>query len=61
MSIRDNIEMLEQQIYVACSEDDYETVRQLEDQLEMLRTRVDFLHEGDRLDDNWVNFEDTSK
>lgn len=37
MSIRDSIEAIEQQIYVACSDGDYETVNMLEHQLEHLR------------------------
>ncbi|MBY6196445.1 hypothetical protein [Vibrio hangzhouensis] len=37
MSIKDSIEAIEQQIYVACSEGDYETVNMLEHQLERLR------------------------
>ncbi|EGR0391728.1 hypothetical protein FHO69_04950 [Vibrio vulnificus] len=41
MSIRDRIEALEQQIYVACSEGDYDTVNMLESKLERLRGRVE--------------------
>ncbi|WP_367989815.1 hypothetical protein AB2S62_21635 [Vibrio sp. NTOU-M3] len=41
MSIRDSIEALEQQIYVACSESDYDTVNMLENQLEMLRGKAE--------------------
>ncbi|EDP59344.1 hypothetical protein [Vibrio sp. AND4] len=47
MSIRDNIAALEQQIYVACSEGDYETVTMLEHQLEYLRGRVEHPFEDD--------------
>ncbi len=41
MGIRDNIAALEQQIYVACSEGDHETVNMLEHQLEYLRGKVE--------------------
>ncbi|SHO59340.1 hypothetical protein [Vibrio quintilis] len=37
MSIKDRIESLEQQIYVACSEGDEQTVNRLEKQLEQLQ------------------------
>ncbi len=37
MSIKDSIEAIEQQIYVACSDGDYEAVNMLEHQLEHLR------------------------
>ena len=37
MSIRDSIEAIGQQIYVACSDGDYEAVNTLEHQLERLR------------------------
>ncbi|KQA22976.1 hypothetical protein ACP45F_15775 [Vibrio metoecus] len=40
MNIRDRIETIEQEIYVACSEGDLETVTLLEQQLEQLRGKV---------------------
>ncbi|MGD8110237.1 hypothetical protein ACQEXU_02745 [Vibrio sp. TRT 21S02] len=47
MSIRDSIEALEQQIYVACSEGDYDTVNMLENQLEMLRGKAEHPFDDD--------------
>ncbi|WP_070966582.1 hypothetical protein [Vibrio sonorensis] len=47
MSIRDSIEALEQQIYVACSEGDYDTVTMLEHQLESLRNKADHPFDDD--------------
>ncbi|MGR5111593.1 hypothetical protein [Vibrio jasicida] len=47
MSIRDNIAALEQQIYVACSEGNYDTVNMLEHQLEYLRGRMEHPFEDD--------------
>ncbi|EOV0104034.1 hypothetical protein ABMX86_07475 [Vibrio vulnificus] len=47
MSIRDRIEALEQQIYVACSEGDYDTVNMLESKLERLRGRVEHPFDDD--------------
>lgn len=41
MSIQDKIDALEQQIYVACSEGDYDTMNMLEGQLERLRQRIE--------------------
>ncbi|MEH0091935.1 hypothetical protein V6235_02655 [Vibrio metschnikovii] len=41
MNIRDNIDALEQQIYVACSEGDFQTVNHLEKQLEQLRGKME--------------------
>lgn len=41
MNIRENIDALEQQIYIACSEGDYETVNMLEQKLERLRGKVE--------------------
>ncbi|ELP5729906.1 hypothetical protein QTV44_003186 [Vibrio vulnificus] len=41
MSIQDRIEALEQQIYVACSEGDYDAVNMLEGKLERLRGRIE--------------------
>lgn len=38
MSIRDSIDAIEQQIYIACSEGDYDAVNQLEHQLEHLQS-----------------------
>ncbi|MBO1381513.1 hypothetical protein BVJ63_10760 [Vibrio cholerae] len=40
MNIRDRIEALEQEIYVACSEGDLATVNLLEQQLEQLRGKA---------------------
>ncbi|MCW8345959.1 hypothetical protein MD535_08055 [Vibrio sp. ZSDZ65] len=37
MSIKDSIEAIEQQIYVACSDGDYDAVNMLEHQLNHLR------------------------
>lgn len=37
MSIKDSIEAIEQQIYVACSDGDYDAVNMLEHQLDHLR------------------------
>ncbi|MCG3723964.1 hypothetical protein [Vibrio cincinnatiensis] len=61
MSIRDSIDALEQQIYVACSEGDYQTVNQLEQQLEQLRGEMEHPFDDDPyalegrtfLDDDW--------
>ncbi len=47
MSIRDSIEALEQQIYIACSEGDYDTVNMLETQLEDLRVRAEHPFDDD--------------
>ncbi|MCW8332597.1 hypothetical protein [Vibrio paucivorans] len=47
MGIRDSIEALEQQIYIACSEGDYDTVNMLENQLEMLRDRAEHPFDDD--------------
>ncbi|CAH0536584.1 hypothetical protein [Vibrio marisflavi] len=47
MNIRDSIKALEQEIYVACSEGDYDTVDMLEHQLEYLRDRVDHPFDND--------------
>ncbi|EJN6828282.1 hypothetical protein ATY35_04340 [Vibrio cidicii] len=61
MSIRDRIEALEQRIYVACSEGDYETVNMLENQLDALRGRIEHPFDDDlnalessvNRDDDW--------
>ncbi len=61
MTIRDSIEALEQQIYVACSEGDYETVNQLEHQLEVLLYKAQHpfdddpngLNSGSTTNDEW--------
>ncbi|WP_428774846.1 hypothetical protein [Vibrio sp.] len=45
MNISDSIRAIEQQIYVAYSEGDYDTVNMLEHQLEVLQNRRD--HEYD--------------
>lgn len=41
MNIRDSIDALEQQIYVACSEGDFQTVNHLEKKLEQLRGKME--------------------
>ncbi|WP_076590549.1 hypothetical protein [Vibrio ostreicida] len=41
MSIRDSIRAIEQQIYIACSEGDYDTVQMLEHQLDCLKVKDD--------------------
>jgi len=50
MGIRDKIEDLEQQIYVACSEGDYEQMDMLENQLDQLKLRADLKIDEDGLD-----------
>ncbi|MDN3678739.1 hypothetical protein QWZ04_00055 [Vibrio tapetis subsp. quintayensis] len=50
MGIRDKIEDLEQQIYVACSEGDYEQMDMLENQLDQLKSRADLNIDEDELD-----------
>ncbi|MBF9002475.1 MULTISPECIES: hypothetical protein [Vibrio] len=47
MNIRENIDVLEQQIYIACSEGDYDTVSKLEKQLEYLRGKAEHPFEED--------------
>jgi len=47
MRIRENIEALEQQIYIACSEGDYDTMNMLENQLELLRGRAEHPFDDD--------------
>ncbi|RJX75735.1 hypothetical protein DZ860_03415 [Vibrio sinensis] len=47
MSIKDNIKAIEQEIYVACSEGDYDTVNMLEHQLEMLRGKAEHPFDDD--------------
>ncbi|NOH61203.1 hypothetical protein [Vibrio sp. RE88] len=47
MSIRDSIRAIEQQIYVACSEGDYDTVQMLEHQLESLRGKAEHPFDDD--------------
>ncbi len=47
MNIRESIEALEQQIYVACSEGDYDTMNILENQLEQLRGRAEHPFDDD--------------
>ena len=61
MNIRDNIDALEQQIYVACSEGDFQTVNYLEKQLEQLRGKMEHTFDEDPyalegrtfIDDDW--------
>lgn len=45
MNIRDRIEAIEQEIYVACSEGDLDTVNLLEQQLEQLRGANQLAHD----------------
>ena len=47
MSNRDTIRSLEQRIYVACSEGDYEAVNMLEYQLELLRSKAEHPFDDD--------------
>ncbi|MEL7293419.1 MAG: hypothetical protein AAGJ78_11120 [Pseudomonadota bacterium] len=47
MGINDSIRALEQQIYVACSEGDYDTVTMLEHQLESLRNKSEHPFDDD--------------
>lgn len=47
MNVRDRIEDLEQQIYIACSEGDFEAMDMLEQQLENLRGRTNHRFEDD--------------
>ncbi|MDA0148199.1 hypothetical protein [Vibrio sp. LaRot3] len=47
MNSHDRMKALEQQIYVACSEGDYDTVNMLEHQLEMLRTKAEHPFDDD--------------
>lgn len=47
MTVRDRIEDLEQQMYIACSEGDFETMDMLEQQLEALRGRRDHAFQDD--------------
>ena len=61
MDRREGIDVLEQQIYVAYSEGDYQTVNQLEKQLEQLRGKMEHSFEYDPyalegrifMDDEW--------
>ncbi|KII75276.1 hypothetical protein [Vibrio renipiscarius] len=47
MSSQDRIRSLEQQIYVACSEGDYDTVNMLEHQLDLLRSKAEHPFDDD--------------
>ncbi|MBU2899026.1 hypothetical protein [Vibrio hepatarius] len=47
MSIRDSIRAIEQHIYIACSEGDYDTVQMLEHQLEYLRDKAEHSNNND--------------
>ncbi|MFB9136267.1 hypothetical protein M1D72_04375 [Vibrio sp. AK197] len=47
MNIRESIEALEQEIYVACSEGDYDKMNILENQLEMLRGKAEHPFDDD--------------
>ncbi len=50
MGIRDKIKDLEQQIYIACSEGDYEQMDMLENQLDQLKSRADLSIDEDEWD-----------
>ncbi len=56
MRIRDSIGLLEQQIYVACCEGDYEMVNMLEQELEVLRDRVEH-PDDDNMDDIHIHLD----
>ncbi|GAB2649122.1 hypothetical protein [Vibrio panuliri] len=47
MNSKETIRNLEQQLYVACSEGDYDTVNMLEHQLEMLRSKAEHPFDDD--------------
>ncbi|ANS87391.1 hypothetical protein RJD38_20435 [Vibrio scophthalmi] len=47
MSSQDTIRSIEQQIYVACSEGDYDTLNMLEHQLERLRSKAEHPFDDD--------------
>ncbi|GAK84206.1 hypothetical protein JCM19238_1772 [Vibrio ponticus] len=47
MNSKETMRNLEQQIYVACSEGDYDTVNMLEHQLEMLRRKAEHPFDDD--------------
>lgn len=47
MGINDSIRALEQEIYVACSEGDYDTVTMLEHQLDSLRNKAEHPFDDD--------------
>lgn len=47
MSNQDTIRALEQKIYVACSEGDYDTLNMLEHQLERLRSKAEHPFDDD--------------
>jgi len=47
MNVRDRIEDLEQQIYIACSEGNFDAMDKLEQQLESLRGGTHYLFDDD--------------
>ncbi|CAM4350407.1 hypothetical protein ACPV5L_02480 [Vibrio astriarenae] len=60
MKLRERIEMLEQEIYIASSEGDYDTINMLEQQLESLKSKADhpfdddpYAPEGQYFMDDW--------
>ena len=62
MSIKDSIEAIEQQIYVACSDGDYDAVNMLEHQLDHLRELSNQEPEDTQsFDPSSVKFQDKSK
>ncbi|MGF1748258.1 hypothetical protein [Vibrio cionasavignyae] len=62
MSIKDSIEAIEQQIYVACSDGDYDAVNMLEHQLDHLRELSNQEPEDTQsFDLSSVKFQDKSK
>ncbi|MGF1776809.1 hypothetical protein [Vibrio nomapromontoriensis] len=62
MSIKDSIEAIEQQIYVACSDGDYDAVNMLEHQLDHLRELSNQEPEDTQsFDPSGVKFQDKSK
>ncbi|RQW65164.1 hypothetical protein [Vibrio viridaestus] len=47
MTIKDRIDSLERQIYIACSEGDFQKVNSLERQLEVIREQLGHPRESD--------------
>ncbi|MDR9829016.1 hypothetical protein RCJ22_25845 [Vibrio sp. FNV 38] len=47
MRLRERIDMIEQEIYIASSEGDYDTISMLEQQLESLKSKADTPFDGD--------------
>ncbi|MEI8631082.1 hypothetical protein P4S72_01055 [Vibrio sp. PP-XX7] len=57
MRVRDRIESLEQQIYVACSEGDKKTMNRLEKQLEHLQELIEHPIDEEMLDESYFSDE----